>query len=134
MGKILEPKTTLALVVDDMSLGRLSGKNLLKECGFVDIKMASSGVEAWKILEEEDKANRPIQLILCDWIMPDMSGIELVKKLKTRTWKVTPFIILVTAETDMELVKQARSEGAAGYVRKPLTLQTLQAALEKLGK
>jgi CheY-like chemotaxis protein len=120
------------LVADDMSLGRLSSKNLLQKCGYSNITLASTGVEAWNLLIEAEARGEPFHLILSDWVMPDMNGLELVQKIKSQPWKVFPKIILVTAETDMNLVKSAIQEGASGYIRKPLTLDSLKLALEKI--
>lgn len=130
--EIVNSNEVEVLVADDMSLGRLSSKNLLKQCGYSSITLASTGLEAWNKLEEADSSGKPFRLVLSDWIMPDMNGLELVQKVKSRSWKAFPSIILVTAETDMTMIKLAIQEGAAGYVRKPLTLETLKAALEKL--
>ncbi|MEO5969876.1 MAG: response regulator [Bdellovibrionia bacterium] len=130
--KVLDSKTAKVLVVDDMILGRISSRNHLKELGFVDIQLASTGTEAWRHIEDANGKGCPFQLILCDWVMPEMSGIELIRKIKSQNWKIAPSVILVTAESDLELVKQALEEGALGYVRKPLSLDSLRAALEKL--
>lgn len=130
--KLKDPKSAFVLVVDDMSLGRLSARNILQQCGYSHITLAPSGKEAWNYLCAADETDCPFDLVLSDWIMPDINGFELVQKIKNRKWKTVPRIILVTAETEVDLVKQALQEGASGYVRKPLTLESLQTALKQI--
>ncbi|MBK5537998.1 response regulator [Pseudomonas sp. TH05] len=122
------------LVVDDASFIR----DLVKKClrnYFPGIKIedAVNGKKAQAILARE-----AFDLVLCDWEMPEMSGLELL------TWcrgqealKSMPFV-MVTSRGDKENVVQAIQAGVSGYVSKPFTneqlLTKVKQALNKVGK
>lgn len=114
------------LVVDDMLTIRKIAKKILTELHFKNIYEASDGNEAWQILNKE----KPFDLIICDWNMPKLTGLELLKKIRsTPEVAETPFILL-TAESDMAQVKIAIEAGVDDYVLKPFTADILRNRLE----
>lgn len=114
------------LVVDDMLTIRKIAKKILTELHFKNIHEASDGAEAWGIINKE----KPFDLIICDWTMPKMSGLDLLHKLRTtEDVAQTPFILL-TAEADMSQVKIAIDAGVDDYVLKPFTSEILKTRLE----
>jgi two-component system, chemotaxis family, chemotaxis protein CheY len=114
------------LIVDDMLTIRKITKKTLNELHFKKIEEASTGAEAWQIISKEP----PFDLIICDWNMPKMTGLELLQKIRsTPEIAETPFILL-TAESDMAQVKTAIQAGVDDYILKPFTSDTFKARLE----
>lgn len=127
---MFDPKTRV-LVVDDMSTMRKIVGKILKEIGFTDITEAADGTLAW---EAVSKAEPPFGLIISDWNMPNSTGIDLLKRVRSdQRCKKTPFI-LVTAEAEQHQVATAVSAGVDQYVVKPFSKDQLHAKLESLHK
>lgn len=117
---------TKILVVDDMLTIRKIAKKILTDLHFKNIHEASDGNEAWSIINKE----KPFDLIICDWNMPKLTGLDLLKKIRsTPEIAETPFILL-TAESDMAQVKIAIQSGVDDYVLKPFTADILKNRLE----
>ncbi len=114
------------LVVDDFSTMRRILKRALKEMGFTNIFEADDGTTALRALKEEK-----IDLILADWNMPNMSGLDLLKA--DDSLKDIPFI-MVTAEAQKKNVLEAAKAGANNYVVKPFTPETLNEKIERVLK
>jgi two-component system chemotaxis response regulator CheY len=104
------------LIVDDLQLMRSNLKNLINDMGGKNqVLEAGNGVEAFRKLESQ-----PVDLILSDWNMPEMSGIDFIKKLKeTDKYKAIP-IIMITSEDDKTNVIEALKAGARDYIVKPV--------------
>ncbi|MEQ1788991.1 MAG: response regulator [Rickettsiales bacterium] len=109
------------LVVDDYSTMRRIIKNLLKQLGFDNVEEASDGGDAFKKVQE-----KPAGLIISDWNMEPMTGMELLKLVRAHaTLKNTPFI-MVTAESKPENVIAAKQAGVSNYIVKPFNAETLK--------
>jgi two-component system, chemotaxis family, chemotaxis protein CheY len=122
---------TKVLVVDDMMTMRKIVTKNLKEFGFTDILEAADGNLAW---EQLTKAAPPVQLIISDWNMPNCSGLEFLKKIRTDAkYAKLPFIML-TAEAEASQVKEALVAGVTNYVIKPFTSDALKTKLEQTHK
>ena len=114
------------LVVDDSSTMRRIIKNTLARLGYKDILEGADGVEGWAQMD----ANPDIDMLITDWNMPEMNGLELVKKVRAdERFKDTP-IIMVTTEGGKSEVITALKAGVNNYIVKPFTPQVLK---EKLG-
>ncbi len=112
------------LVVDDNQSSREILKSLLESLTF-KVMVASSGEEGIGILETEAK-NNPFELVLMDWKMPGMDGIEASKLIKkNKSLKKIPTIIMVTAHGREEVVKKAEKEGLEALLVKPVSASTL---------
>lgn len=124
------PKETKILVVDDMVSMRMIVKKTLKELGFTNLTDADDGDTAWDLVQKAVAENAPFQLIVSDWNMPRMKGIEFLKKVRglAATAK-TPFVLL-TAEAEASQITEAGTWGVSGYILKPFTAATLT---ERLG-
>jgi len=110
------------LVVDDSTTMRRILANSLASIGYNDIVQAADGVQALEALG----SNSDINLILCDWYMPVMDGLSVLKKVKANpNTKNIPFI-MVTTQSEKAGVMEAINSGAANYVVKPFTPQTIQ--------
>lgn len=125
-------QATKILVVDDMKTMRMVMKKVLKDIGFSNIAEADDGASAWPIIEEARNSGEPFQLILSDWNMPKMPGIELLKKVRSDVKiKETPFL-LVTAECEKDQVVSALQAGVNNYIVKPFTADMVKQKLTEV--
>ena len=107
-------KTKSVLVVDDSAFIRNLIIAALKTINITQIKEVSDGRQAYAALQK-----RRFDLIICDWHMPEMEGIELLKKVRSEErLKNTPFIML-TSDVTTESVKEAITAGVNEYLTKP---------------
>jgi two-component system chemotaxis response regulator CheY len=114
------------LVVDDFSTMRRIIKNILRQLGYLNITEADDGTTALEVLRREK-----IDFIISDWNMPQMSGLELLKAVRSsEEWKEMPFL-MVTAEGQKEHVIEAVKYRVNNYIVKPFTPEVL---LEKINK
>jgi two-component system chemotaxis response regulator CheY len=116
------------LVVDDFATMRRIVKGVLRQMGFENIVEAEDGSLALDTLKKEE-----IGLIVSDWNMPNMTGLDLLKAVKGDDGlKAIPFI-MVTAEGLKENVLEAVKVGVTNYIVKPFTPEAfsekIQAAL-----
>ena len=118
-----------ALVVDDSRTIRIIIRRILIELGY-EVCEASNGIEALKVLETEKTA---VKLVLADWNMPEMNGLELVKRLRQNPEYSSLKVLMVTTETEMDQMASALEAGANEYVMKPFTKDILTEKLELVG-
>ena len=117
------------LIVDDFATMRRILKNILKQLGFKNLVEADDGTSAWEILQ-----GQTIDLIISDWNMPKMTGLELLKKVRASDqYKRTPFL-MVTAEAQKQNIIEAVQAGVSNYVVKPFTAEAISDKLEKILK
>lgn len=115
------------LVVDDFATMRRIVKNILKQIGFSNIIEAEDGKSALKLLQ-----NDSFDLIMCDWNMPEMPGIDLLTKIRAdEQLKKIPFV-MVTAEAQKNNILDAVKAGVSSYIVKPFTAETVDQKLKKI--
>ncbi len=114
------------LVVDDSSTMRRIIKNTLQRLGFDDVLEAEHGVEAWQIMERTPGIN----VLITDWNMPEMNGLDLVRKVRAESKYEGMPIIMVTTEGGKAEVITALKAGVNNYIVKPFTPQVLKEKLE----
>ncbi len=120
-------KNMRILVVDDALTMRRIVINLLRQLGFNNMNEADDGTTAWEKLQLET-----FDLIISDWNMPKMTGIDLLRKVRTDAkYAQTPFI-MVTAEGKRENVIAAVQAGVSNYIVKPFNAATLKEKLVKV--
>ena len=113
------------LVVDDDVVSRMVLMHLIDSCGKFDIVEAEDGADAWRQLQD---GLRPA-ICFCDLRMPNLSGMELLERVKgDAELNGMPFV-LVTSATDKETVEQATKAGAAGYIVKPFQAEQVRVHL-----
>ena len=117
------------LIVDDFATMRRILKNILKQLDFKNLVEADDGTSAWEVLE-----GQKLDLVISDWNMPKMTGLELLKKVRaSETYKTVPFL-MVTAEAQKQNVIEAVQAGVSNYVVKPFTAEAISEKLEKILK
>lgn len=109
------------LLVDDSNTMRRIEKNTLEKMGYTDITEAQDGAEAVKRV-----AAGGFQLVLMDWNMPNMTGIDALKAIKADPAHKSLPVIMVTSESEKSRIMEAIQSGAASYVVKPFQADTLQ--------
>ena len=115
------------LVVDDFATMRRIVKGVLRQLGFGNVIEAEDGAAALNELKKEK-----IGLIVSDWNMPNMTGLDLLKAVRgDGELKGIPFI-MVTAEGQKENVVEAVKAGVSNYVVKPFTPETFGEKLQKV--
>lgn len=104
------------LVVDDQQPMRKTIAFILRQAGFKHIDFAEDGDAAWEII-----ARGLVDLVLLDWNMPRMSGMELLERIRSHPSVSKLPVIMVTAEAHQDLVVAAIAAGVTDYVVKPFT-------------
>lgn len=116
------------LIVDDFELPRRLIRNMLFQMGCdnnENIVEADDGMKALEVLQ-----NLQIDLVICDWVMPNMTGLELLEKVRsTESLAKIPFV-MVTAETEKEHIMEAIKAGVSQYIVKPFTEDILLGKLK----
>ena len=109
------------LIVDDYKTMLRIIRNLLKQLGFENVDEATDGTAALRKIREW-----PYGLVISDWNMEPMTGIELLREVRAdEKVKGTPFI-MVTAESKTENVIAAKRAGVNNYIVKPFNAETLK--------
>lgn len=120
-------KDLTVLIVDDFLTMRRIVRKILRDLDFVDIIEAEDGSAALDVL----KRTR-VDLIVSDWNMPRMTGLELLKEVRsTDSIKDTPFL-MVTAESQKENIVEAVKARVSNYIVKPFTAAVLEEKLAKI--
>lgn len=120
-------KTMKVLIVDDFSTMRRIVKNILRQLSFTNIIEADDGSTALEILQREK-----IAMVISDWNMPKMTGLELLKAMKADdALRPIPFL-MVTAEAQQENIIEAVKSGVNNYIVKPFTAETLSQKIHQI--
>ena len=122
------PDTTIkVLVVDDFATMRRIVKNILTQLGYKSIIEADDGTTAMTLLKQEK-----VGLIISDWNMPKMTGLDLLKNVRANPeWAKIPFI-MVTAEAQQDNIILAVKAKVSQYIVKPFTADTLGEKINKV--
>lgn len=113
------------LIVDDYNTMLRIIKNLLKQLGFNNVDEAVNGEDAFEKVQQKNYG-----LIISDWNMEPMTGLDLLKKIRSSNdnYKNTPFI-MITAESKTENVVAAKQAGVNNYIVKPFNAETLKSKM-----
>ncbi len=117
-----------AMVVDDSRAVRLILRRTLEKFGY-QVFEARHGKEALTLLAQEPQ----IGLMLVDWNMPEMNGLELVRAVRSDPERARMVLMMVTTETEIEQMVRALAAGANEYVMKPFTEEVITDKLRLLG-
>ncbi len=116
--------TVRVLVVDDSLMVRTQAKRALEGAGF-EVVEAANGLEALERLTDD------IACVLCDVNMPTMNGVEFLEAASARGEPMPP-VLMVTTESEANLIRRARALGALGWMLKPYKPDSLVATVKKL--
>lgn len=116
------------LIVDDAEIDTLVCQKIVESLGYTPIAV-SSAIEARELLNQ---AGAP-DIIILDWMMPEMDGIELCKIIRRSSLIIEPFILIMTANSDRHAEAHALNAGADDFISKPVNRIDLEAKL-KLGR
>jgi two-component system chemotaxis response regulator CheY len=116
-----------ALVVDDSRTMRMIIGQILREIG-MDVLDAANGREALEKL----KLNPDVELVLLDWNMPEMNGLEFIRAIRSQHDYDSLCVLMVTSEAQSEKVIEALKAGANEYLMKPFSKEVLLAKLNLL--
>ncbi|MDD5170335.1 MAG: chemotaxis response regulator CheY [Syntrophales bacterium] len=120
-------KNIKILIVDDFATMRKVIRNILKQLGYENIVEAEDGVLGLRALKSQK-----IDFVICDWNMPNMTGLELLKAVRADSdLSATPFL-MVTAEALQENVVAAVKAGVSNYIVKPFTAEILNEKITKI--
>jgi two-component system chemotaxis response regulator CheY len=114
------------LVVDDSATMRRIVANALKAIGYADVVEAGDGKEALA------KMDSTIEMVITDWNMPNMGGLDLVKHLRGNPKTAKTPILMVTTRSVKEDILEALEAGVNSYILKPFTPQVLKEKLDQV--
>jgi two-component system chemotaxis response regulator CheY len=117
----------LALVIDDSRTVRLIVGKILREVGLEVVEAGDGGEALRRMVEYPD-----VELVLVDWNMPGMNGLEYIRAVRSRPEFNPVRIMMVTSETEPDQVRRALDAGANEYLMKPFTREVLIAKLSLL--
>ena len=115
------------LIVDDSRVVRSVARRFIEAMGFA-VEEADDGQPAVSACEQQMP-----DVILLDWNMPVMTGIEFLRHLRAHDEGKKPFVIMCTTEKDVDHIHEAISAGANEYIVKPFYKPTLSAKFGKAG-
>jgi two-component system, chemotaxis family, chemotaxis protein CheY len=117
-----------AMVVDDSKAIRTILSRTLVKAGY-EVFQAANGREALSLLPQAGN----VSLILVDWNMPQMNGLEFVKEVRSDPRYASVLLMMVTTETEIDQMVLALEAGANEYVMKPFTKEIIEDKLRLLG-
>ena len=122
-------KNIKILIVDDSFTMRRFNKNILTKLGFENLLEAQDGTTAIEMLQKET-----IDLIISDWNMPNMNGLELLKHIRADVKLAHIPFVMVTAEAQQDNILDAIRAKVSQYIVKPFTAEGLSEKLNKIFK
>jgi len=124
---VWNPTRLGVMVVDDQPAARVMLKKMLKEMGIQQVFEAPNGRDALAFF---DSAPEMVDVILCDWNMPAMSGLDFLRQVRSAGIEI-PFL-MVTGRADKDSVIEAKDAGVSAYIAKPFSQMQLEAKLRVL--
>ena len=106
-------------------------KNMLKDFGLTQVYTAKNGVEALDFMGIAD-GDEAVDVILCDWNMPRLSGLDVLKQIRTCDPDL-PFL-MITGNADKDSVVEAKTYGVTGYIKKPFSADQLRKKLNHVAR
>jgi two-component system chemotaxis response regulator CheY len=120
-------KTLHVLVVEDNANLRKVLMNILSKVGFQSLQEAEDGAKAWEIVQKGQ-----VGLLLTDWSMPVMNGLDLVMRIRAAPAPVKNLpVLMITALDTKNSVVQAAKQGVDAYIIKPFSVQTIVQKIEE---
>jgi len=117
------------LIAEDHSAARKILTAFMEKLGVTRVDSVADGKEALARIQEQ-----PVDLLVVDWNMPEMDGLELLKAVRADKDTEEMKVLVVTADDDKDHVLQAILAGVDGYLVKPVTIERLEQKLEDIFK
>lgn len=114
------------LVAEDEKFSRAILTSMIERWGYNPM-VVENGRQAWDILKKEDAP----KLVLLDWYMPEMNGLEVLQNVRNQSNSKLPYIIILTANAEKKDVMQGISAGANDYILKPYDRDELRVRLDR---
>jgi len=125
----MDPKNLNILVVDDVENMRKIVVNMLKDLEITKVFQAEDGMDALNTLR---LPNVKFDLVILDWMMPKMSGIEVLREIRNDSALAKQPVLMLTAEAEKESVIEAIKLRVNGYIIKPVTQGKLEEKLKEI--
>ncbi len=113
------------LIADDDDVSRLAVEAMLIKRGH-EVVAVADGAEAWQALQEPDAP----RLVLLDWMMPEMDGLEVCRRLRQSPLGAATYVILLTAQASKDSLVTGLDAGADDYITKPFDREELRARVQ----
>lgn len=115
------------LVIDDVSYMRAIVVDMIGRLGFNNVSQASDGEEALMLIK-----NNTFSLVLCDWHMPKINGVSLLRMIRLPHTTATLPFVMVTSNQKLTDVRDCIASGVSGFLLKPFDLDTLEKQIDDL--
>ncbi|MBP6217327.1 MAG: response regulator [Oligoflexales bacterium] len=126
--------STKILIVDDLEMMRVIIKKNLSMLGFNNVFEAPDGTVAWEMIIDDYLNHNPFEIVISDLNMPNMQGLQLLRKIRAHDGLKKTIFLMVTAETEMNQIIESAKAGINSYIIKPFTVQTLKEKLQQIYK
>ena len=125
----LDLSVLYVLIVDDNKHMRTILKTLLRALGVINVRECADAAQAFTELRQF-----PVDVIICDWAMEPLDGLDFTRLVRTAADSTNPFvpIILLTGHTELDRVKEARDAGITEFLAKPVSAMALQRRIESV--
>ena len=127
-------KDTRILLVDDVPDMCMVLRNQLKSLGYESVLTAESGEDALKLIHQQARVGEPVQLLLTDWNMTGISGMELLTRLRADPRYSNLPVLMITFESEPDQALKAMRQGVTDYLIKPFEKDALREKLESTWK
>ena len=125
---------TRVLVVDDFATMRKVARKMLHDLGFTDVEEAIDGREALVTLRHAASINLPFQILISDWRMPHLNGVDLFKSVISIPELQKINFLMITSESDPKEIASLKNFGITDHLIKPFTEQNLKNKLLSMHK
>lgn len=117
------------LIVDDCSTMRWTLINILQDAGYTNVHESADGNAALELLKTHD-----IDLVISDWKMPNMNGLDLLKQIRSTQKLADIPVLMLTSENSKEQIMDAIKSGANGYLLKPFQANAILSKVERFSQ
>ncbi len=128
----MEPKDLRVLLIDDLEMIRMMLQKTLSGLGITRIDQAEDGVQGWDKIQQAHTAGDPYAVVFCDWMMPNKLGIEVLESCRADARFKNLCFVMVTSETEQDLVIRAIGAGATDYLAKPFSPDSVEKKITKV--
>jgi len=116
------------IVVDDQAVTRQFFEKILKDWGHT-VYLAKNGSEAWITL-----LSATVDMVVTDWMMPEMNGLELCRKIRNASFNKYIYLILISARNTQQDIIQGLEVGVDDYITKPVNIEEFRSRIEIGGR